>query len=66
MESMNKGRKEAFLIWLYNQEHSNLLIEHDEFFRVSQCKSAKDMQNVLEVTHERTNDEKRARKHALI
>ena len=38
----------------------------DEFFRVSQCKSAKDTWEVLEVTYERTNDVKRARKHALI
>jgi len=38
----------------------------DEFFRVSQCKSAKEMWEVLEVTHEGTNDVKRARKHALI
>jgi len=28
------------------------------FFRVSQCKSAKEMWEVLEVTHERTNDVK--------
>jgi len=38
----------------------------DEFFRVSQCKSAKEMWEVLEVTHEGTNDVKRARKLALI
>jgi len=38
----------------------------DEFFRVSQCKSAKDMWDVLEVTHKRTNGVKRVRKHALI
>jgi len=38
----------------------------DESFRVSQCKSAKEMWEVLEVTHEGTNDVKRARKHALI
>jgi len=38
----------------------------DEFFRVSQCKSAKEMWEVHEVTHEGTNDVKRARKHALI
>ena len=37
----------------------------DEFFRVSQCTSAK-MWEVLEVTHEGTNDVKRARKQALI
>jgi len=38
----------------------------NEFFRVSQCKSAKEMWEVLEVTHEGTNDVKRARKHSLI
>ncbi|XP_068498531.1 uncharacterized protein [Phaseolus vulgaris] len=38
----------------------------DEFFRISQCKSAKDMWEVLEVTHEGTEDVKRSRKHSLI
>ncbi|XP_068477164.1 uncharacterized protein [Phaseolus vulgaris] len=38
----------------------------DEFFRASQCTSAKEMWDILEVTHERINDVKRARKHALI
>jgi len=38
----------------------------DEFFRVSQCNSAKEMWDTLEVTHEGTSDVKRARKHALI
>jgi len=38
----------------------------DEFFRVSQCSSAKEMWDVLEVTHEGTSDVKSARKHALI
>jgi len=38
----------------------------DEFFKVSQCNSAKNMWDILEVTHEGTNDVKRARKHALI
>jgi len=38
----------------------------DEFFRVSQCNSAKEMWDILEVTHERTIDVKRAKKHALI
>ncbi|XP_068461660.1 uncharacterized protein [Phaseolus vulgaris] len=38
----------------------------DEFFRISQCKSAKEMWEVLEVTHEGTEDVKRSRKHALI
>jgi len=38
----------------------------DKFFRVSQCKSDKEMWEVLEVTHEVTNDVKRSRKLALI
>jgi len=38
----------------------------DEFFRVSQCTSAKEMWDILEVTHEGTSDVKRARKHTLI
>ncbi|XP_068503844.1 uncharacterized protein [Phaseolus vulgaris] len=38
----------------------------DEFLRVSQCSSAKEMWDILEVTHEGTNDVKRATKHALI
>ncbi|XP_068498116.1 uncharacterized protein [Phaseolus vulgaris] len=38
----------------------------DEFFRVSQCSSAKEMWDILEVTHEGTTDVKRARKYALI
>ncbi|XP_068465105.1 uncharacterized protein [Phaseolus vulgaris] len=38
----------------------------DEFFRVSQCSSTKEMWEVLEVTHEGTDDVKRSRKHSLI
>jgi len=38
----------------------------DEFFRISQCASAKEMWDTLEVTHEGTNDVKIARKHTLI
>jgi len=38
----------------------------DEFFRISQYSSAKEMWDILEVTHEGTNGAKRARKHALI
>ena len=38
----------------------------DEFFGVSECKSAKEMWDILEVTHEGTNNVKRARKHAFI
>nr|KYP31948.1 hypothetical protein KK1_047495 [Cajanus cajan] len=38
----------------------------DEFFRISQCKSAKEMWDTLQVTHEGTSDVKRSRKHTLI
>ncbi|XP_068492149.1 uncharacterized protein [Phaseolus vulgaris] len=38
----------------------------DDIFRVSQCSSAKEMWDIFEVTHEGTNDVKRARNHALI
>ena len=38
----------------------------DEFFRVSQCSSAKEMWDILEVTIEGITDVKRAGKHALI
>ena len=41
-------------------------LNSDEFFWVSQCKSSKEMWDTLEVTHEGTNEVKRARKHALI
>jgi len=38
----------------------------DEFLKISQCSSAKEMWDILEVTHEGTTNVKRARKHALI
>ncbi|XP_068503790.1 uncharacterized protein [Phaseolus vulgaris] len=41
-------------------------LNSDEFFRVSQCGSAKQMWDILEVTHEGTIDVKRAWKHNLI
>ena len=41
-------------------------LSSDEFFRVSQCESAKEMWDTLEVTHEGKNDVKRERKHTLI
>jgi len=41
-------------------------LNSNEFFRVSQCKSAKEMWDTLEVTHEGTNEVKRARTHTLI
>ena len=41
-------------------------LNSDEFFSISQCSSAKEMWDTLEVTHEGTNDVKRARKHTRI
>jgi len=41
-------------------------LNSDEFFRVSQCVLAKEMWDILEVTHEGTNNVKRSRKHAII
>jgi len=38
----------------------------DEFYRISVCTSAQDMWETLRVTHEGTNDVKRARKNSLI
>ena len=53
----------------YDCDAKNIItssLSMDEFFRVSQCKSVKEMWDVLEVKHERTNEVKRARKHAMI
>ncbi|XP_068487075.1 uncharacterized protein [Phaseolus vulgaris] len=41
-------------------------LNSDEFFRISHCASAKEMWDTLKVTHEGTNDVKRARKHIVI
>jgi len=41
-------------------------LNSDEFFRISQCSSAKEIWDTLEVTHEGTNDVKREQKHTLI
>ena len=41
-------------------------LNSNEFFRVSQCRSSKEMWDTLEVTHKGTNNVKRARKHTLI
>uniref|UniRef100_A0A151UIR1 UBN2 domain-containing protein n=1 Tax=Cajanus cajan TaxID=3821 RepID=A0A151UIR1_CAJCA len=38
----------------------------DEFFRISQCISAKEMWDTLQVTHEGISDVKRSRNHTLI
>ena len=40
-------------------------LNSNEFFRVSQCRSSKEIWDTLEVTHEGTND-KRERNHTLI
>ena len=41
-------------------------LSSDKFFKVSQCELAKEMWDTLEVTHEGTEDVKRARRHILI
>jgi len=41
-------------------------LNSNEFFRVSQCASAKEMWDTLEVTHEGTNDVKKTMEHTLI
>jgi len=41
-------------------------VNMDEFFRVSQCNSAKEIWEILEVTHEGLDDVKGARKHSFI
>jgi len=41
-------------------------LSFDEFFRVSQCESTKEMCDTLEVTHEGTNDANRAMKHTPV
>jgi len=57
--------KKVKFVWIAKKIITSAL-SCDEFFRVSQCSSAKEMCNILEVTHEGTNDVKRARKHAFI
>jgi len=49
-----------------NKNIITFALNSDEFFRVSQCGSTKEMWDILEATHECTIDVKRARKHALI
>ena len=65
IESIDQGIWDAIINGPYTHFITSSL-NMDEFFHVSQCKSAKEMWEVLEVTHEGTNDVKRARKHALI
>ena len=44
----------------------NSVLSSDEFFYTARCKSAKEIWNMLEVTHEGTTDVRRARKHTLV
>ena len=52
----------------YNLKAKNIITSAlgiDEYFRVSNCKSAKDMWDTLQVTHEGTTDVKRSRINTL-
>ena len=52
----------------YNLKAKNIItsaLGMDEYFRVSNCKSAKDMWDTLQVTHEGTRDVKRSRINTL-
>ena len=52
----------------YNLKAKNIIASAlgiDEYFRVSNCKSAKDMWDTLQVTHEGTTDVKRSRINTL-
>ncbi|KAL2325000.1 hypothetical protein Fmac_024058 [Flemingia macrophylla] len=52
----------------YNLKAKNIITSAlgiDEYFRVSNCKSAKEMWDILEVTHEGTSDVKRYRVNTL-
>ena len=53
----------------YNAKAKNIItsaLSADEFFRVSNCKTAKEMWDTLEETHEGTTDVKRARMNTLM
>nr|KYP57719.1 hypothetical protein KK1_003989 [Cajanus cajan] len=52
----------------YNLKAKNIITSAlgiDEYFRISNCKNAKEMWDTLEVTHEGTNDVKRSRINTL-
>jgi len=52
----------------YNLKAKNIIISAlgmDEYFRVSNCKSAKDMWDTLQVTHKGTTDVKKSRINTL-
>ena len=44
----------------------NSVLSSDEFFYTARCKSAKEIWNMLEFTHEGTTNVRRARKHTLV
>lgn len=53
----------------YNAKAKNIItsaLSADEFFRVSNCKTAKEMWDTLQETHEGTTDVKRARTNTLM
>ena len=52
-----------------DQKAKNILtsrLSSDEFFKTARCKSAKEIWELLEITHEGTADVRRARKHTLV
>jgi len=52
----------------YNLKAKNIItsaLGMDEYFRISNCKNAKDMWDTLQVTHEGTTDVKRSRINTL-
>jgi len=52
----------------YNLKSKNIItsaLSMDEYFRVSNCKNAKEMWDILQVTHEGTTDVKRSRINTL-
>ena len=53
----------------YNAKASNIIfsaLNYDEFFRISTCSTAKEAWDLIQVTHEGTNDVRRARMNALM
>jgi len=52
-----------------DKKDNNILtfgLSSNEFFHTARCKSAKEIWNMLEVTHEGTTDVRRARNHTLV
>nr|KYP41673.1 hypothetical protein KK1_036956 [Cajanus cajan] len=53
----------------YNLKAKNIItyaLGINEYFRISNCKNAKEMWDTLKITHEGTNDVKRSRRNTLI